>query len=158
MLYEVIDSPLGPLLLTGDGRALTGVRMEGAPQPGWRRRHAAFADAAQQLHAYFAGELRRFDLPLAPHGTPFQRGVWSALIRIPYAETATYGEIAAEVGRPDAPRAVGAANGQNPIAVIIPCHRVIGAGGTLTGYGGGLERKRMLLELEAGVSSLAGIR
>jgi methylated-DNA-[protein]-cysteine S-methyltransferase len=158
VLYDLLDSPIGPLLLAGDGRALAGVRMEGRPAPGWRRDRAALAAVAAQLHAYFAGELRSFDLPLAPRGTPFQLRVWSALTGIPYGETASYGEIAAAVGRPDAPRAVGAANGANPIAVIVPCHRVIGAGGALTGYGGGLERKRMLLELEAGVSPLAGVR
>jgi methylated-DNA-[protein]-cysteine S-methyltransferase len=157
VLFDLLDSPLGPLLLVGDGRTLAAVRMDGRPQAGWRRDRAALADAAAQLDAYFAGELRRFDLPLAPRGTPFQLRVWSALTGIPYGETASYGEIAAAVGRPDAPRAVGAANGRNPIAVIVPCHRVIGAAGSLTGYGGGLERKRMLLELEAGVSSLAGV-
>jgi methylated-DNA-[protein]-cysteine S-methyltransferase len=148
-LYDTIDSPLGELLLAGDGRALTQVHMDGAPGPGWRRDPAPFREAAVQLRAYFAGELREFDLPLAPHGTDFQRRVWSALREIPYGRTISYSELAAAVGRPRAARAVGAANGRNPLAVVIPCHRVIGAAGALTGYGGGLARKRLLLELEA---------
>ena len=106
-------------------------------------------DAADQLRAYFAGELREFDLPLAPRGTPFQLSVWDAVSAIPYGSTATYAEIGAAIGRPSACRAVGAANGRNPLPLIVPCHRVIGAAGALTGYGGGLERKRSLLDLEA---------
>jgi methylated-DNA-[protein]-cysteine S-methyltransferase len=149
-VYDTIDSPLGELLLAGDGRALTAVHMDGAPGAAWRRDPAPFRDAADQLRAYFAGELRDFDLPLAPHGTAFQQRVWSALREIPYGRTISYAELAASVGRPRAARAVGAANGQNPIAIVIPCHRVIGAAGALTGYGGGLERKRMLLDLEGG--------
>jgi methylated-DNA-[protein]-cysteine S-methyltransferase len=105
--------------------------------------------AADQLIAYFAGELRVFHIPLAPRGTPFQREVWAAVAAIPYGSTATYSEIAAAVGRPSACRAVGAANGRNPLPVIVPCHRVVGAAGGLTGYGGGLDRKRSLLDLEA---------
>jgi methylated-DNA-[protein]-cysteine S-methyltransferase len=149
-LYDTIDTPIGALLLAGDGRALTAVRMGAAPAPGWRRDPAPFLEAAAQLRAYFAGELRDFDLPLAPRGTDFQRRVWSALREIPYGQTIAYAELAAAVGRPRAARAVGAANGRNPIAVVIPCHRVIGSGGALTGYGGGLARKRLLLDLEAG--------
>jgi methylated-DNA-[protein]-cysteine S-methyltransferase len=148
-LYDTIDTPIGELLLTGDGRAVTGVHMGGTPGAGWRREPAALRDAAAQLRAYFAGGLRDFDLPLAPHGTPFQRDVWSALRDIPYGETISYAQLAVTVGRPDAARAVGAANGRNPIAVVIPCHRVIGASGALTGYGGGLPRKRLLLDLES---------
>jgi O-6-methylguanine DNA methyltransferase len=106
-------------------------------------------DAACQLRAYFAGERRDFELPLAARGTPFQREVWAAVAAIPYGETAAYAQIAAAVGRPSACRAVGAANGRNPLPVIVPCHRVIGAAGALTGYGGGLDRKRSLLDLEA---------
>ena len=106
-------------------------------------------DAAGQLRAYFAGELRDFELPLAPHGTAFQRHVWAAVSAVPYGSTATYSEIATAVGRPGACRAVGAANGRNPLPVIVPCHRIIGAAGGLTGYGGGLDRKRSLLDLEA---------
>ena len=105
-------------------------------------------EAADQLRAYFAGELREFELPLAPRGTEFQRRVWTAVSAVPYGETATYAEIAAAVGRPTACRAVGAANGRNPLPVIVPCHRIIGAAGALTGYGGGLDRKRSLLDLE----------
>jgi methylated-DNA-[protein]-cysteine S-methyltransferase len=152
-LYDTIDSPIGELLLVGDGSALTAVHMDGDPGPGWRRDPGALREPAEQLLAYFAGELREFDLPLAPRGTPFQREVWSALREIPYGRTVSYAELAAAVGRPHAARAVGAANGRNPIAVVIPCHRVIGASGALTGYGGGLERKRLLLDLEAGQRS-----
>jgi methylated-DNA-[protein]-cysteine S-methyltransferase len=149
-LYDTIDSPLGELLLAGDGHALSAVHMDGSPDPGWRRDPGALREPAEQLRAYFAGELREFDLPLAPQGTPFQREVWDALREIPYGGTISYAELAAAVGRPDAARAVGAANGRNPIAIVIPCHRVIGASGALTGYGGGLRRKRLLLDLEAG--------
>jgi methylated-DNA-[protein]-cysteine S-methyltransferase len=147
--YDTLESPLGDLLLVGDGRALTGLYMGAAPEPGWECDPAAFGDAARQLRAYFAGQLREFDLPLAPGGTPFQQKVWAALREIPYGETVTYAELAAAVGREGAARAVGAANGRNPISVVVPCHRVIGAGGALTGYGGGLRRKRLLLDLEA---------
>jgi methylated-DNA-[protein]-cysteine S-methyltransferase len=147
---RTMDSPIGPLLLESEGRALTGVAMgareSDAPGGG---DGSVLDEAVAQLAAYFAGELTEFDLPLAPRGTAFQRRVWRALLDIPYGETASYGEVAAAVGRPDAVRAVGATNGRNPIAVIVPCHRVIGADGTLVGYGGGLPRKRLLLELEA---------
>jgi methylated-DNA-[protein]-cysteine S-methyltransferase len=149
-IYDTIDSPLGELLIASDGHSLTAVHMNGTPGPGWRRDPVPLREGADQLHAYFAGELREFDLPLAAAGTPFQREVWEALRRIPYGETIGYGELAAAVGRPHAARAVGAANGRNPIAVVVPCHRVIGASGALTGYGGGLARKRLLLDLEAG--------
>ena len=154
-LYDTIDSPLGELLLAGDGQALTALHMDGLPAPGWRRDPERFREVAEQLRAYFMGELREFDVPLAPHGTPFQQRVWAALRDIPYGATVSYAELAAAVGRPGAARAVGAANGRNPIAVVIPCHRVIGASGTLTGYGGGLPRKRLLLDLEAGIARLA---
>jgi methylated-DNA-[protein]-cysteine S-methyltransferase len=154
-LYDTIDSPLGELLLTGDGQALTALHMDGLPAPGWRRDPERFREVAEQLRAYFMGELREFDVRLAPHGTPFQQRVWAALRDIPYGATVSYAELAAAVGRPGAARAVGAANGRNPIAVVIPCHRVIGASGTLTGYGGGLPRKRLLLDLEAGIARLA---
>jgi methylated-DNA-[protein]-cysteine S-methyltransferase len=151
-LWHWIDSPLGKLLLVSDGDALTHLAM--SPRPNdvpddGRHDPAAFADVAAQLDSYFAGELTEFDVPLAPRGTEFQRSVWDALLEIPYGETASYGEIAAAVGKPHAVRAVGTTNGRNPIAVIIPCHRVIGANGSLVGYGGGLDRKRLLLELEA---------
>jgi methylated-DNA-[protein]-cysteine S-methyltransferase len=150
--WTTIDSPIGELLLVSDGRALTHLHMaprdSDLPRDGVRDPDA-LRDAEQQLESYFAGELTEFDLPLAPKGTGFQKSVWAALLDIPYGETATYGEVAAAVGRPDSVRAVGATNGRNPIAVIVPCHRVIGADGTLVGYGGGLPRKRQLLELEA---------
>jgi methylated-DNA-[protein]-cysteine S-methyltransferase len=149
-IYDTVDSPLGELLLAGDGDALTAVRMNGLSCPGWRRDPGSFREAAEQLRSYFAGELREFDLALDPRGTPFQRRVWAALREIPYGSTISYTELAAAVGRPGAHRAVGAANGRNPIAVVIPCHRVIGASGALTGYGGGLGRKRLLLDLEGG--------
>jgi methylated-DNA-[protein]-cysteine S-methyltransferase len=150
--YHGVDTPIGELLLVGDGRSLTALHLEPnrarAPVQG-RHDPGCFRDVEEQLLAYFDGELTSFDVPLAPSGSEFQLRVWAALVAIPYGETRSYGEIAAEVGRPDAVRAVGATNGRNPIAVIVPCHRVIGSDGTLVGYGGGLERKRMLLELEA---------
>lgn len=114
----------------------------------WVAESKPFTEAARQLAAYFAGELREFDLPLAPAGTPWQLRVWRALTTIPYGETAGYGQLAGELGKPTASRAVGTANGRNPISVIVPCHRVIGANGSLTGYAGGLERKEYLLTLE----------
>jgi O-6-methylguanine DNA methyltransferase len=150
-----IDSPVGPLTLTASDGALTRVHMRlqrhtphRAPAA-WRRDDGAFAQAKDQLDAYFAGTRTAFDLPLAPSGTEFQRRVWAALCEIPYGETISYGELARLVGRPDAARAVGLANGRNPLAVVVPCHRVIGADGSLTGYGGGLDRKRWLLGHEA---------
>jgi methylated-DNA-[protein]-cysteine S-methyltransferase len=154
LLYTRMDSPIGELLLVGDGRALHGLHMQegrtaASVNPEWRPADEPFADVRRQLSEYFDGERDEFDVPLAMTGTPFQRRVWQALQRIPYGETTTYGELARRLGRPSASRAVGLANGRNPIAVIVPCHRVIGSDGSLTGYGGGVERKRLLLELEA---------
>lgn len=154
VLYTYLDSPIGPLLLAGDGVALSRVGFPSgkgrvAPRDGWRRADEAFVTARTQLTAYFAGELRAFDLTLMPEGTPFQLSVWQALTSIPYGETISYGELALRLGRPSASRAVGAANGANPIPIIVPCHRVIGANGSLTGFGGGIETKRHLLALEA---------
>jgi methylated-DNA-[protein]-cysteine S-methyltransferase len=149
-LYTYLRSPLGDLLLFGDEQALRGVYMDAKAPPAWRRSDEAFAAAGEQLDQYFAGERRDFDLPLDLRGTPFQRRVWQALLTIPYGETRSYGEIAAQIGRPDRPRAVGAANGRNPVSIVVPCHRVIGSDGSLTGYGGGLARKRWLLDHEAG--------
>jgi methylated-DNA-[protein]-cysteine S-methyltransferase len=150
--YRTIDSPIGPLTLAGHGSMLTNVRMvDQTYEPnhaGWSRDQTAFADAVDQLNAYFAGELVDFDVELDLRGTEFQRRVWKALLTIPYGETRSYGEIAEQIGAPGAARAVGLANGHNPIAIVVPCHRVIGASGSLTGYGGGLDRKRTLLELE----------
>ena len=159
MLYTNLDSPIGTLLLVGDGRALHGLYMqEGrtaiAVHEDWEAADEPFADATAQLADYFAGRRTVFDLPLAMVGSPFQRRVWRALQDIPYGETISYGELANRIGVPSASRAVGVANGHNPISVIVPCHRVIGADGSLTGYGGGLERKRVLLDLEAGVLTL----
>ena len=149
-LWHRVDSPIGELLLVGDGRSLTQLHMSPPPDASAGRHDPeAFADVEAQLTAYFAGDLTDFDVPLAPTGTGFQLRVWSALLDIPYGETVSYGEIAMAVGKPEAVRAVGATNGRNPIAVIVPCHRVIGSDGTLVGYGGGLPRKRLLLELEA---------
>jgi methylated-DNA-[protein]-cysteine S-methyltransferase len=153
--FTVMPSPIGELTLSGDGRALTGVYMElhkrRPPLPvGAVRDDSALAAARAQLEEYFEGERVEFDLPLEAGGTPFQRDVWAALREIPYGETISYGELARRIGRPDASRAVGLANGRNPISIVVPCHRVIGASGTLTGYGGGLDRKRFLLEHERG--------
>jgi methylated-DNA-[protein]-cysteine S-methyltransferase len=142
-----LETPIGPLRLSAEGDHLS--RVEFAASADARSSEPVLLEAEAQLHAYFAGELRRFDLPLAPRGTAFQLSVWDALLEIPYGATTSYSELAAAIGRPSACRAVGAANGRNPLAVIVPCHRVIGAAGALTGYGGGLERKRMLLALEA---------
>lgn len=150
-----LPSPVGPLTLVGDQDGLREISFaKGSPaatpsQDGARGPVEHFRDAIAQLEAYFDGTLRRFDLALAPEGTPFQREVWSLLQTIPYGETTSYGEIARRLGRPHAYRAVGAANGRNPIPIIIPCHRVVGADGSLTGFGGGLPIKRRLLELEA---------
>jgi methylated-DNA-[protein]-cysteine S-methyltransferase len=150
----IIPSPVGDLVVTGDGWAVTGIGF-GPPPAGAAAGPAIppgpLAELADQLGAYFAGELRAFDVPLAPAGTAFQRRVWDALASIPYGETTTYGELAAEIGRPGSARAVGAANGANPLAIVVPCHRVIGADGTLTGYAGGLPAKRALLTLEGAI-------
>jgi methylated-DNA-[protein]-cysteine S-methyltransferase len=159
MLYTLQDSPIGELPLHGDGEALHGLYMQDGRRPiktrrDWTRRDGAFAAAREQLGEYFAGTRTTFDLSLVLNGDAFQTLVWAELQRIPYGETVSYGHVACEIARPDTARAVGLANAQNPIAVIVPCHRVIGADGSLIGYGGGLERKRLLLELEQGVLSL----
>jgi len=149
------DSPVGPLVLTSDGTALTGVLFDAELDPTWSTEPCAVLDrAAAQLDEYFAGERTEFDLPLEPAGTPFQRSTWLALREIPYAETINYGQLALRVGNPKASRAVGLANGRNPISIVVPCHRVIGADGSLTGYGGGLDRKRLLLDLERRVAGV----
>ncbi|GAA1842350.1 methylated-DNA--[protein]-cysteine S-methyltransferase [Actinomadura bangladeshensis] len=162
--HVILDSPVGPLTLVATGGALSGLYME-------KQRHLPaeetfgapgdpdtepFATVAAQLTAYFAGELTEFDVPLDLHGTPFQQRVWTALQEIPYGETTTYGELAAELGNPSASRAVGLANGRNPVGVIVPCHRVVGSTGSLTGYGGGLDRKRYLLGFERKIRTGAG--
>jgi methylated-DNA-[protein]-cysteine S-methyltransferase len=153
--YVIVDSPIGRLLLQTDGVSLTGLYMdvEDRPPPGMNdRREDANAgplpEAVRQLEEYFAGTRRDFDLPMRPQGTLFQERVWRALTEIPYGETWSYGELAKRIGNPNAPRAVGLANGRNPISILVPCHRVIGADGSLTGYGGGLGRKQWLLAHE----------
>jgi methylated-DNA-[protein]-cysteine S-methyltransferase len=159
MRYATIPSPIGDLLLAGDDGVLRHLWMLGGrhpvvPRADWVEDPAAFAAPIRQLGEYFAGERRTFEIELDLGGTPFQRRVWNALREIPYGETRSYGEQANRIGAPDAVRAVGHANGQNPIAIVVPCHRVIGANGSLTGFGGGLENKRRLLDLEAGVMPL----
>ena len=152
--FSRMDSPIGELLLVSDGTSLTQLLMlnqkyyGSETQEDWQRDDAIFRVAREQLIAYFAGELRTFDLPLAPAGTAFQRKVWQALQDIPYGQTESYGALAKRINSPKASRAVGMANGHNPISIIVPCHRVIGANGSLTGYGGGIERKRWLLAHE----------
>ncbi len=151
--FTQIESPLGPLLLAADEAGLREIlfanpRHPAQPESSWKEDRAPLSEATRQLHAYFAGELENFDLQLAPEGTPFQLGVWRRLCDIPYGETISYGELAGRIGNPKAARAVGLANGSNPIPIVIPCHRVIGSNGKLTGYGGGLPIKEKLLALE----------
>lgn len=150
--FRVIESPLGPLTLAGAGRTLAHLRMtdqsHDPDRSDWQLDRAAFPDVVEQLTAYFAGDLTEFDVALELSGTDFQRRVWSALLTIPYGQTRSYGQIAEQIGSPGGSRAVGLANGRNPVSIIVPCHRVIGSAGALTGYGGGIERKRALLDLE----------
>jgi methylated-DNA-[protein]-cysteine S-methyltransferase len=161
----VIDSPVGPLTLVAQDGALVGLYMDlqrhrpaddelGEPNPRGRQGEP-FKTASDQLDAYFAGALTRFTLPLAPHGSQFQQRVWAGLQDIPYGETESYGKLAERIGSPGAARAVGLANGKNPIGIVIPCHRVVGSDGNLTGYGGGLNRKKQLLDLELAASGAA---
>jgi methylated-DNA-[protein]-cysteine S-methyltransferase len=157
--HRVIDSPVGPLTLVATDGTLSGLYMD-------EQRHRPLTElfgprddtrsteVITQLTAYFAGDLKDFDVPLTLAGTDFQRRVWTELQRIPYGETTTYGELAERLGQPTAARAVGLANGKNPISIIVPCHRVVGSTGNLTGYGGGLPRKRYLLDFERGVPTL----
>jgi methylated-DNA-[protein]-cysteine S-methyltransferase len=152
--YRSIDSPIGLLTLAGEGECLTNLVMKDTAHPPsdrgrWREDAAAFPGIVAQLAQYFAGERTGFDVVLRPAGTSFQQRVWDALSEIPYGETRSYGAIARRIGQPGAARAVGLANARNPIAVIVPCHRVIGANGSLTGYAGGLQAKKALLDLEA---------
>ena len=150
--FRTMDSPVGMLTLAGKEGRLRHLRMiDQTYEPsreGWETDDSAFPDAVEQLQAYFARERTDFDLSLDLVGTEFQRRVWAALLTIPYGETRSYGELAKQIGSPGASRAVGLANGHNPIGIIVPCHRVIGSNGSLTGYGGGLERKRALLDME----------
>lgn len=159
--HTVIDSPIGPLTLIAQEGKLAGVHMEitryepdatALGVPVTADADQVLAEAANQLSSYFRGDLTSFELPLALEGTSFQRTVWTGLLTIPYGETISYGELATRIGQPSAARAVGLANGRNPVAIIVPCHRVIGADGSLTGYGGGMGRKRYLLALEQRVS------
>ena len=157
--YVWMETPVGRLLVAGDDAGLRYVlfgegRAAVGPQPGWREDGTGLAEVTRQLRAYFAGELRSFDLRLAPQGTPFQQNVWRELLNIPYGGTISYGELARRIGNPTGSRAVGLANGANPISVVIPCHRVIGSDGKLTGYGGGLKAKEWLLALERGEFAL----
>ncbi|HEY3858487.1 MAG TPA: methylated-DNA--[protein]-cysteine S-methyltransferase [Gammaproteobacteria bacterium] len=153
MYHHTMDSPIGKLMLIGTEDALYGVHFQSGPRPikadkDWVESEKPFKEVMRQLKAYFAGKLKDFDLPLSPQGTEFQLQVWKTLQTIPYGKTWSYGRLAKRIKRPDAQRAVGAANGQNPIPVIVPCHRVIGANGSLTGFGGGLPIKQKLLALE----------
>jgi methylated-DNA-[protein]-cysteine S-methyltransferase len=153
--FSFYESPVQTLRLVSDGRSLIGLYMLSekhalAPQPDWVEDDAIapFSQTKPQLDAYFAGELTTFDIPLTMQGTPFQQQVWQALTTIPYGTTLSYGELAQQLGQPHASRAVGLANGRNPVSIVVPCHRVIGANGKLTGYGGGIERKHWLLTHE----------
>jgi len=155
MVYDYYNTGvIGTLTLVADDHGLRHINFETARHPvgienHWRRDTAFFAEAKAQLQAYFNGEIRQFDLPLAPSGTPFQQGVWKALQTIPYGTVTSYGWVAEQIGNPKAVRAVGGANAKNPLPVVVPCHRVIGSNGALTGFGGGLDVKQRLIELEA---------
>jgi methylated-DNA-[protein]-cysteine S-methyltransferase len=151
--YTYLESPIGTLLLAGNAEGLQQILFStdgrpANPNPEWQEDPSSLDEAMRQLKAYFAGELENFDLQLSPQGTPFQQRVWGELQKIPYGDTISYGELARRIGNPKASRAVGLANGSNPISIVIPCHRVIGANGKLTGYGGGLPIKEKLLALE----------
>ncbi|GAA1119890.1 methylated-DNA--[protein]-cysteine S-methyltransferase [Nocardiopsis composta] len=146
--YDLVPSPLGDLLLTGDGESLTGLHMDAPPPPDAVHDPGSLRATAEELRAYFAGELREFSARLAPSGSAFQLQVWRRLTSVPYGRTASYGDIARALDAPGASRAVGTANNRNPISIVIPCHRIVGADGSLVGYGGGLPRKQILLRLE----------
>lgn len=154
MTYALIETLLGALLALADGGALARLAFNAPPPAGAHRDDAALSAVREQVAAFFARELDAFDLDLAPAGTPFQQSVWTALADIPFGQTTTYGALARRLGDAGAAQAVGAANGANPIAIVVPCHRVVGSGGALVGYAGGLHRKRALLDLERGQASL----
>lgn len=161
--FRTIASPVGPLLLAADDAGLRLIEFDAPRHPyprgaDWQPgEHDVLRETEAQLREYFAGKRRAFDLPLAPRGTPFQVEVWQALARIPFGSTWTYAQLATHLGRPSATRAVGAANGRNPLPIVLPCHRVIGADGSLTGFGGGLPTKRFLLELEGALPREVGL-
>lgn len=151
--YSYVDGPLGQMLVQGDGQFVTGLFMPNhkgwcGPDPAWHQTVAPFAAVREQLAEYFAGERQTFDVPLKLAGTPFQQRIWQELVRIPFGTTITYAQLAQRVGKPTASRAVGHANGRNPISIIVPCHRVIGADGKLVGYAGGMNKKQWLLAWE----------
>ena len=159
MRHTVLDSPLGPVTVVADGDGLAGLHLDDQrhlphPERFGDRDDAVLPALREQLDAYWAGTLTTFDVPLATGGTPFQQSVWAALRAVPYGTTCSYGQLAVAIGRPTAVRAVGAANGRNPVGIVVPCHRVVGSTGALTGYAGGLERKRFLLEHELRHSAL----
>ena len=161
LTYDVVSTPIGRLIVASDGAAISGVWMANAkPSDDQWEQHrggdALLTEARSELLAYFEGRLREFRVPLAPNGTEFQRRVWAALTKIPYGTTISYGELARQLRNTAAVRAVGAANGRNPIPIIVPCHRVIGSDGSLTGFGGGLDRKRWLLEHEGALAGGQG--
>jgi methylated-DNA-[protein]-cysteine S-methyltransferase len=159
--YDLYESPQGRMLLVADEEGLSGIYFDGQkylPQvdPDWRRdaRHAPLHQAKRELAEYFGGERKRFESALAPEGTPFQRSVWKAISAVGFGKTITYSELALHAGFPGSARAAGAATGRNPISIIVPCHRIVGSNGSLTGYAGGLDRKRALLALESGIPDL----
>jgi len=159
--YDLYESPHGQMLLVADGEGLSGIYFDGQkylPQvdPDWRRdaRHAPLRQAKRELAEYFGGERKRFESALAPEGTPFQQSVWKAISAVGFGKTTTYSELALHAGFPGSARAAGAATGRNPISIIVPCHRIVGSNGSLTGYAGGLDRKRALLALESGIPEL----
>ncbi len=153
--YSHLDTPLGTMIVTGDGRFVTGLYMpqhkrRSCRDAAWQQSNAPFAAVSAQLADYFAGKRQTFDIPIKLAGTPFQLSVWQELVKIPFATTISYAELAKRLGRPTASRAVGHANARNPVSILVPCHRVIGANGQLTGYAGGVATKRWLLDLERG--------
>ena len=159
--YDFTTSPYGQMLLVADGEGISGIYFEGQKYcsriaPEWRReeQHAPLRQAKQELAEYFGGEREQFGTALAPKGTPFQHAVWKAISTVKFGETITYSELASRAGHSGSARAVGAATGRNPVSIIVPCHRIVGADGSLTGYAGGLERKRALLALESGIPDL----
>ena len=152
-IFTILDTAIGPLAVAKNERGeITDIRFSGEAEDDWERDDTAFVDVARQLGEYFAGKRNTFFLPLAPRGTPFQQSVWNVLRKIPYGKTLSYLDVALAIGKPSAVRAVGAANGANPLPIVVPCHRVIGANGSLTGFGGGIDVKRRLLMLEGALS------